>query len=836
MASGSSIAKVVVPFVLAGLVALVGFTVLKSTANAPSAAKPSTPAAAAAGTPGAPPAGASAAPAAVTPAAPPAPTPAVTPAAGANASAAPTPAAAPAAPASPDATPVSGVTPTPTPAPTPAPAPAPAPTPAPALTPAPTTAPITGLAARTWPSYSPERIGSLLPPEKAALGGSAAPASPAASELQIEFNPIGAGIAKLSLARHFNSIGKEKNNEVLQATFARAVPLSDGTSRGYKLVPMGALGVTVNGAYVPLTGTETAPVWRQEVAGKFIAILADGTGRDVLKITRTYELVPGTYSVKVLQTAQNLTDQPISVAWRQGGAMDIPDTRVGYGGDVRRVRLGTIPGPSSNPDGQFVAGTDFIPHDTVVAKPLDALGLSWLDQPPMFPTIKTTERGEKLAWLGVANRYFAAAVYSLPDLQPKRADGRPDKELKLTAAVERVAIAREFDPYGNPTLGDERAMTREAALLLVLQGAATTVAPGGTADFSVGLYAGPVSRAAISGDKAAEAAGMDSVVLYTFGGPCAFCTFQSLTYTLRWYLGLLHDFILFDWALAVIVLVLTVRTILHPVTKWSQTNLQRFGKQMQKLAPKQAALKEKFGDDPKRLREETARLMQEEKINYLQALGCLPMFLQMPVWIALYAMIYFTFELRHEGAFFGVFQLATGGNWGFLGDLAEPDRLIPLGFSFPIPLLSSLMGRIDAINFLPLVLGVVFYFQQKYMQPPSATPMSPEMESQQKIMKVMMVVMFPLMMYNAPAALSLYFVANSTLGIIESRHIRQKFEEEEKLREEQEKILGPAARRKLAEQPAGQGFFARMQDALQKRMEAAEKLRQEQEKLRRRGK
>jgi YidC/Oxa1 family membrane protein insertase len=806
MASGSSIAKVVVPFVLAGLVALVGFTVLQSTASAPSAAKPSTPAAAPAGTPGAPPAAAPAAPATVTPATP------------ADGTAAATPAATPATTA-----------PTATPGATAAPAPAPAPA---------ASAPVAihGLAARTWPGYSPEKLGSLLPADKAVVGGNAAPATPAASELQVEFNPIGAGIAKLSLARHFDSISKEKNNEVLQATLARTVALSDGTSRDYKLVPMGALGVTVNGVYVPLTGTEAAPVWRQEAAGKFIAILADGTGRDVLKLTRTYELVTGTYSIKVIQQAQNLTDQPISVAWRQGGAMDIPTTKVGYGGDVRRVRLGTIPGPSSNPDGQFVAGTDFIPHDTVVGKPLDALGLSWFDQPPLFPTIKTTERGEKLAWLGVANRYFAAAVYSLPEMQPKRADGKPDKELKLTAAVERVALAREFDPYGNATLGDEHAMTREAALLMVLQGAAVAVPAGGTADFSVGLYAGPVSKAAISGDKAAEAAGMDSVVLYTFGGPCAFCTFQSLTYTLRWYLGLLHDFILFDWALAVIVLVLTVRTILHPVTKWSQTNLQRFGKQMQKLAPKQAALKEKFGDDPKRLREETARLMQEEKINYLQALGCLPMFLQMPVWIALYAMIYFTFELRHEGAFFGVFQLATGGNWGFLGDLAEPDRLIPLGFSFPIPLLSTLMGRIDAINFLPLLLGVVFYFQQKYMTPPSATPMSPEMESQQKIMKVMMVVMFPLMMYNAPAALSLYFVANSTLGIIESRHIRQKFEEEEKLREEQEKILGPAARRKLAEQPAGQGFFARMQDALQKRMEAAEKIRQEQEKMRRRGK
>ncbi len=777
MAAGSKIAKIALPIVLVALTALVGYTVFKTTGSTALTSSPSAPPPVAAPTAIAPPApGAAATP-------PPAPT-----AAAVAGAAQPTVAAAPV-----------GVV-----------------------------AAVPGLTPRIWPAYSPVTIGQLQPPETSSTGGSARVANPPGYEMKLEFTPLGAGIAKLQSARLFDSIQSSKQHEVLQQMFARSVLYSDGTTRGYKLVPMAVLGVTVNGVYIPLTGTLEEPIWQQSGPGQFFAILADGEGKDVVKLTRTFELVPGTYSVRVLQEAINLSEQTINLAWRQAGAMDIPNSKIGYGGDVRRLRIGTIPGAAANPDGQFVDGTTFTPHDTVIGKPLDGLGLQWTDL-PIHPTTRSAERGEKLAWVALSNRYFASAVYSLADRQPKRADGKPDKELKLTAQVERVALAREDDGYGNAVIGNEAEMTKHAALVTVLQGAVGSIAPGAAADYSVGLYAGPVSTNAIAGDKSAEAAGLEGLVLYSFGGPCVVCTFQSLTYTLRWYLGFLHDYVLKDWALAVIFLVLTVRTILHPVTKWSQANLQRFGKQMQKLAPKQAALKEKYGDDPKRLREETARLMQEEKINYLQALGCLPMFLQMPVWIALYAMIYFTYELRHEGGFFGVFQAISGGSWGFLGDLAEPDRLISLGFSFPIPWVSALIGRINAINFLPLLLGVVFYFQQKYLSPPQATTLSPEMETQQKITKIMMVILFPLMMYNAPAALSLYFVANSTLGIIESRHIRKHVEREDKFREEQEKLLGPVAKRLLLEQPK-QGFFARIQDELQRRMASAEDLRKQREK------
>jgi len=78
---------------------------------------------------------------------------------------------------------------------------------------------------------------------------------------------------------------------------------------------------------------------------------------------------------------------------------------------------------------------------------------------------------------------------------------------------------------------------------------------------------------------------------------------------------------------------------------------------------------------------------------------------------------------------------------------------------------------------LPLLMGAVFYVQQKYMTPPTTATMTPEQKQQQKIMRVMMVVMFPLFLYKAPSGLTLYILTSSCIGILESRYIRRHIDE-----------------------------------------------------------
>jgi YidC/Oxa1 family membrane protein insertase len=249
--------------------------------------------------------------------------------------------------------------------------------------------------------------------------------------------------------------------------------------------------------------------------------------------------------------------------------------------------------------------------------------------------------------------------------------------------------------------------------------------------------------------------------------------------------------VVFDWGLSIILLVLIVRGMLHPLTRRSQIQMTRFGKGMAELKPQIDALQAKYKDDPRKLQQEQMRLYRERGVNPAGCLGgMLPMFLQMPIWIALYAMLFFAFELRQQPAFFGVFQLL--GGWGFLGDLSAPDRFIP--FSKPIDLW---LFSVSGLNVLPLLMGLVFWFQQKYMTPPTTATLTDEQKQQQKIMKIMMVVMFPVMLYAAPSGLTLYILTSSCIGIAEGRIIRKRIAYLDTLPKDEKKAKPSKTRDKL---------------------------------------
>jgi YidC/Oxa1 family membrane protein insertase len=144
-------------------------------------------------------------------------------------------------------------------------------------------------------------------------------------------------------------------------------------------------------------------------------------------------------------------------------------------------------------------------------------------------------------------------------------------------------------------------------------------------------------------------------------------------------------------------------------------------------------------------------------------LGCAPMFLQMPIWIALWSALQSTFELRQAEFLYG---------WTWIHDLSKPDQMIK--FAHPIPLLFGI--SLSAINLLPLLMMVVTWLNQKYMPQPAAA--TPEQEQQQKMMKWMSM-LFPLMFYNFPSGLNLYYVTSMGLGIIESKRIRAHIKERE---------------------------------------------------------
>ena len=128
---------------------------------------------------------------------------------------------------------------------------------------------------------------------------------------------------------------------------------------------------------------------------------------------------------------------------------------------------------------------------------------------------------------------------------------------------------------------------------------------------------------------------------------------------------------------------------------------------MKELQPEMEKLREKYKDDQQSLNAEMMKLYREKGVNPANMLGCLPMFLQMPIWVALYAMLYYAIELRHESAFYGIFQAVSGGNWAFLADLSAPDNFIKFsgtGFSIPLFVINFHM---TGINVLPILMGVM---------------------------------------------------------------------------------------------------------------------------------
>jgi YidC/Oxa1 family membrane protein insertase len=219
----------------------------------------------------------------------------------------------------------------------------------------------------------------------------------------------------------------------------------------------------------------------------------------------------------------------------------------------------------------------------------------------------------------------------------------------------------------------------------------------------------------------------------------------------------MHGFIA-NYGVVIIILVFLVRLALHPISKMSQVSMSKFGK----LAPKAEEIKKKYANNKAEMNKQLMALYKEQGAKPI--MGFLPMMLQMPIWIALYSAIYASIELR--GAPFLPFWIT---------DLSAPDAVYRFS-TVTVPL----FGKVSSLNLLPILMGVAFYLQQKLT--PSQTPAAtPEAAQQQKIMGVMMTLLFPLMLYRAPSGLNLYIMASTFAGVIEQYVIRKHIQKKEQV-------------------------------------------------------
>ncbi len=239
------------------------------------------------------------------------------------------------------------------------------------------------------------------------------------------------------------------------------------------------------------------------------------------------------------------------------------------------------------------------------------------------------------------------------------------------------------------------------------RGPVTNVAPNSEATITSQLWTGPKDQK----EMEATAANLDLTVDYGWAWFIAKPLFALLTFI---------QSIVTNWGLAIIGVTIVVKTILYPLTKAQYTSMAR----MRMLQPKIQEMRERFGDDRQRMSQEMMKLYKEEKVNPMG--GCLPILIQMPIFIALYWTFMEAVELRHAPFF------------GWIQDLSAQ----------------------DPYYILPLLMGASMFLLQKMSPSPVTDPV------QQKVM-TFMPVMFTVFFLWFPSGLVLYWLTSNIITIVQ---------------------------------------------------------------------
>jgi YidC/Oxa1 family membrane protein insertase len=241
-----------------------------------------------------------------------------------------------------------------------------------------------------------------------------------------------------------------------------------------------------------------------------------------------------------------------------------------------------------------------------------------------------------------------------------------------------------------------------------------TIEPGKSATVTVPLYLGPQEVAKLK----ALAPGLDFTVDYGW--------LTVLASPLFWVLDKIHSFV-GNWGVAIILLTVLIKLIFFPLSAASYKSMAR----MKVVAPKLQKMKEQYGDDRQKMSQAMMEMYKKEKINPLG--GCLPIAVQIPVFIALYWVLLNAVELR-QAPFFG-----------WIKDLSLP----------------------DPFYVLPVVMAVSMFIQTK-LNPPPPDPV------QAKIM-LWMPLVFSVMFFFFPAGLVLYWVVNNVLSIAQQWQVMRMY-------------------------------------------------------------
>jgi YidC/Oxa1 family membrane protein insertase len=288
-------------------------------------------------------------------------------------------------------------------------------------------------------------------------------------------------------------------------------------------------------------------------------------------------------------------------------------------------------------------------------------------------------------WVGLDSSYFLAAIV-------------PDGEA-LTGCEVSADVAN-----GGRNLLSNAAMGKK-----------TTLAPGESHTYRFGLYLGAKEPERLRTFTPVPNSTLEEAVDWGYFGAVSEFLGKKMLALLRWFFDLSGI-----WGVAIIMLTVCVKLVLLPLTLKQYKSMRK----MREIQPEMEAIRKKYADDKPKQTQEIQALFSRSGTNPLS--GCLPMVIQFPVWIALYAMLGTAVELYHEPFL-------------WLTDLTSPDHLY----------------------ILPIGMGALMFVQMR-IQPQTGD------SQQQKMMKWLMPGFFTFMMWFMPSGLGVYIFANLVLSLIQS--------------------------------------------------------------------
>ncbi|MBP3558163.1 MAG: YidC/Oxa1 family insertase periplasmic-domain containing protein [Thermoguttaceae bacterium] len=344
-------------------------------------------------------------------------------------------------------------------------------------------------------------------------------------------------------------------------------------------------------------------------------------------------------------------------------------------------------------------------------------------------------RGDEtdLDFLGVDGQYFQCSAIPSGDAAANR----------FAYAPIRVGTRTKE----RPNFADVSFRLRSAELQLAPRGAA-----GDSVAHTFEIFAGPKRP--------------DVLATYDLSETLVYGWFWFVSIPLLWILHFFHDYLVFNYGIAIVMLTILVRLCLFPLSRKQVASSLK----MQKLQPELTAMREKYKDKPQEMMTAQQALFKRHGVNPLS--GCLPIFIQMPIFIGLYKALSLDVNL------YGAPLFSRGVRW--CSNLAAPDMAFDWsgfwnsigweGFNMAGQGFGAMFCLGPYLNILPVITIALFLIQQKILMPPVIG--DDEQAQQQRMMRRMMnfmMVFMGFMFFKVPSGLCIYFIVSSLWGLLERK-------------------------------------------------------------------